>query len=418
MAETSLLWPTTGSGDVSPHSVATVSGMFAVISNALSAGANAGVVPGALNELVSTVSGTNILVATGWAIVDGHPYTNTTIKTVTPVIPVVGTTGRRLVLRASWSSVTQTVRITEISSADGTAAIPAMTQTSGTTYDIPLCQYTVAITTGNIAAFVENRVLAEANASVQAMRSLGGGSLVPPSGLGLKGRVTMADFVPTGFSNSQDPTDSYSAWVINGPFQLVFQGQYSSGPPAMASNGNVSNRILTCYGVNNINQWSAFGTNGNSAPGVWGGAGQLNMVVAPNNSPWLRTRFDPLSTSTAANVTTRVTGFVLSVSATANGAYFRRNTTGNLFSVTRQGASETTTDLGAQTAAQRWYDIYSGDAGVTWKFYDHTQSLAATHTTNVPTAGTSLAVEDGLVTADANWHSWQISRMTYSMIDV
>lgn len=164
MAESSLLWDSGGGGDASPHSESVTAAFF----NAVMGGtaANAGVLPGRLNELEPTVTGgnTTVTVDTGWGICDGHPYLRDASAAVTPTTPAVGTTGRRLVLRADWSA--QTVRLTEISSADGTAAIPAMTQTSGTTYDIPICQYTVT-TGGVVGAFQDDRVWAGAGGHPQ-----------------------------------------------------------------------------------------------------------------------------------------------------------------------------------------------------------------------------------------------------------
>lgn len=144
MVEKSLIWDSGGGGDASPHTEADTAKLFAAVLGAV--GANKGVVPGMLNELACTVNGGNIQTATGWAIVDGHPYYNDATKLTAIATPGVGTTGIRIVLRCSWAS--QTVRITEIRSAAGTATIPAMTQTPGTTYDIPLCSAT--ITTGGV----------------------------------------------------------------------------------------------------------------------------------------------------------------------------------------------------------------------------------------------------------------------------
>ena len=145
MTEASLLWDSGGGGDASPHSEALTAKLFAAVFGATSA--NKGVIRGMLNELAPSISGTNILMNTGYAIVDGHPYYNDASKSTAITTPGAGTTGRRLVLRCSWSA--QTVRATIITSADGTATIPAMTQTPGTTYDIPIASFTT--TTGGVS---------------------------------------------------------------------------------------------------------------------------------------------------------------------------------------------------------------------------------------------------------------------------
>lgn len=121
-----------------------------------------------------------------------------------------------------------------------------------------------------------------------------------------------------------------------------------------------------------------------------GSSPTIRAVVRPNKSPRLLIRVLPGAAS--ANETTWQAGFYDSFSATANGAYLRINTTGNLFFVTRQGGSETATDLGARPTVATSYEIYTDDAGVTWKCRNNeTGSEVASHTTNVPTATTALA---------------------------
>lgn len=135
MAETSLIWDSGAGGDASPHSEADTAALFAALVR------GSGVINGYLNSLEPTVSGSNVLVNTGWAMVDGHPYRNSASKSTAITVPAIGTTGHRLVLRANWAA--QTVRITDIASADGTATIPAATQTPGTTYDVTLATFTI-----------------------------------------------------------------------------------------------------------------------------------------------------------------------------------------------------------------------------------------------------------------------------------
>lgn len=94
-----------------------------------------------------------IAINTGAALVDGIPYENTTSATLAIGTPAIGTTGHRIVLRANWAA--QTVRITDIASADGTAAIPAAVQIAGTTYDITLA--TLQITTGGVITVTDAR---------------------------------------------------------------------------------------------------------------------------------------------------------------------------------------------------------------------------------------------------------------------
>lgn len=113
------------------------------------------------------------------------------------------------------------------------------------------------------------------------------------------------------------------------------------------------------------------------------------VAVSPNKSPRMLWRGQLPAAS--ANVTYVNIGF-FDVSGTApNGAYLRIVTTGNVFFVTRQGGTETTTDLGALSRTTiLGFEIETADAGVTWVCRNQAGTTLATHTTNVPTASTSL----------------------------
>lgn len=118
-------------------------------------GANQGVFAGQLNTFAVTSTGANnIRVASGRALVDGTLYESDVEVVMTTASPTVGTTGRRVVLRKVWS--TRTVRAVILSSADGTAALPALTQTDGATWEIPLASFTIT-TAGVIGALADTR---------------------------------------------------------------------------------------------------------------------------------------------------------------------------------------------------------------------------------------------------------------------
>lgn len=142
-----------GVGDGGPYSAAQWH-MF-LESVGLATGANVGVIPGILNELAVTSTGdNNITVNTGRAQVEGVVYENDASESKTTSSPAVGTTGRRAVLRLDVAA--RTVRIAIISSSDGTAAIPALTQTDGVTWEIPLASFTIT-TGGVIGALTDQR---------------------------------------------------------------------------------------------------------------------------------------------------------------------------------------------------------------------------------------------------------------------
>ena len=168
MTERSFIWDTGGGGDASPHSEANTALLFGALVGDRLISANKGVIRGVLNGLAPSSPGAGqVRIASGACIADGHPYINDANVDFTPTTPSIGTTGHRIVARCSWSA--QTVRLVDISSADGTATIPAMTQTPGTTYDIPICSFTKS-TGGVIASLADNREFAGQPADIFEMR--------------------------------------------------------------------------------------------------------------------------------------------------------------------------------------------------------------------------------------------------------
>lgn len=111
---------------------------------ALAVGGNIGVVPGILNELAVTSTGdNNITVDTGRALTEGVVYESDASESKTTNDPGgAGTTGRRCVLRLDVAA--RTVRIAIITSADDVTALPALTQSAGVTWEIPLAGFQIA----------------------------------------------------------------------------------------------------------------------------------------------------------------------------------------------------------------------------------------------------------------------------------
>ena len=150
MAEISLEWSGTLTGDAGPYSDDNWSDRWRKLFT--NDRTTQGVLPNYENELEITGAATPISVNTGAALVDGKFYENTTAVTVAIPSPAVSTRVDRIVLRKSW--VAQTVRITRIEGVEGGVA-PAITQTDGTTWDIPL--YQVTITTGGAITLTDER---------------------------------------------------------------------------------------------------------------------------------------------------------------------------------------------------------------------------------------------------------------------
>lgn len=108
---------------------------------------------GVLNELEVTGVSSPVSMNTGYAVADGFGYYNDAALEIAVATPVVGTTGHRVVLEVDWTA--QTVRAVLLSSADGTADIPAVTQSAGSEWEISLA--TLTITTGGTIVVTDDR---------------------------------------------------------------------------------------------------------------------------------------------------------------------------------------------------------------------------------------------------------------------
>lgn len=114
-----------------------------------------GVVVDKLNELAITAPGSisPASVASGWAYVYGGWYESDAAVSVAIPTPAVSTRIDRIVLRKDWAA--QTIRVTRIAGVEGAGA-PALVQTVGTTWDLPLAQ--ASITTGGVITLTDQRV--------------------------------------------------------------------------------------------------------------------------------------------------------------------------------------------------------------------------------------------------------------------
>lgn len=160
MGESSGFWTTSGSpsGD---QVVSYTQAHWSTAGRIMSACSGfEGVAPGYLNELAGTVGGANtVAINTGGAVVDGKWFLNDASQNVTiPSAVGVGNTRiDRIVLRASWSAFNVSVyRIVGTDSA--TPSAPAITQTTGTTYDIML--YQALVNTSGTVTLTDERVIA------------------------------------------------------------------------------------------------------------------------------------------------------------------------------------------------------------------------------------------------------------------
>jgi hypothetical protein len=119
-----------------------------------------GVAMAYLNNLAASTTGANnCRIATGGALVDGKPYYNSANVDVNIPSAVGGGNTRidRVVLRADWTA--QTVRVTRIGGTDAASpTVPSITQVSGTTYDIKLCQ--CLVNTSGTVTITDERIVA------------------------------------------------------------------------------------------------------------------------------------------------------------------------------------------------------------------------------------------------------------------
>lgn len=154
MAEDSMLWTTNGTGD-GPGGGYTQANWDDYHRYIFSPDVEATqfVLPRKGNKLNPTAGASSVNVDTGAAFVYGFFYKNTASVNVPITTPTLGTTGLRVVLRATWA--TQLVRAAVVRNSDGVSGIPAATQTPGTTYEVTLA--TGTITTGGVVTLTDAR---------------------------------------------------------------------------------------------------------------------------------------------------------------------------------------------------------------------------------------------------------------------
>lgn len=144
MTESSRFWTTDGTGD-GPTGGYTAEQMYALLRKVFvtDQAASQGVLKGVDNELALSGAASPLSLASGAAIAYGLFYENTSPLALPVTSPVVGTTGGRVNLKVDWTA--QTVRADVSMSPDGTAAIPALTQTPGSVWELPLYTFTITI---------------------------------------------------------------------------------------------------------------------------------------------------------------------------------------------------------------------------------------------------------------------------------
>ncbi len=153
-AESSRFWITNNTGD-GPSSGYTQQQYYDFMRKTFLTDqeASEGVLKGTGNGLAVSGASSPLTVETGAAMVYGFFYENTAALTLAVTTPSVGTTGGHVILRAGWAA--QTVRAIAVRNTDGTSAIPSLTQSAGTTWEIRLASFT--ITTGGVITVTDAR---------------------------------------------------------------------------------------------------------------------------------------------------------------------------------------------------------------------------------------------------------------------
>jgi hypothetical protein len=200
------------------------------------------------------------------------------------------------------------------------------------------------------------------------------------------------------------PAPIYNAF--DGILQEFKQGRYAvaeyMGASTAAYGAWITNNPDTVTTLNG-EPGSSFNSSSTAAP--TGAYTNAIATLSPNHSPrWFgRVQFPAAS----ADVTFWLGGFFVGPSATPTScAALRIVTNSNVFFVTRQGGSETATDLGLLSrTTMLGFIIETPDAGVTWVCRNQAGTILATSTTNVPTAATAMRF-GCIATIATNPHIW------------
>lgn len=214
MAEFSLFHTTSTSGDGA--SAYTQAQLLAWLRRTFTATpASEGVLKNYAGGLAVSGAATPLTVATGAAVVDGFPYENDAAVSLAVPTPAVGTTGKRVVLRADY--VAHTVRIALISSADGVSAFPALTQTAGVTWEISLA--TLSVTTTGVITVTDARSFAHFSTMLNGS-SVDNGSI---NGTKIDGAIAGAGLTHTG-TDLNVVVDSTTIEIVSDTLQVKDDG--------------------------------------------------------------------------------------------------------------------------------------------------------------------------------------------------
>lgn len=249
MAESSRFWITNNTGD-GPSSGYTQQQFYDFMRKTFITDqeASEGVLKGTGNALAVSGTSSPLTVETGAAMVYGFFYENTAALTLAVTTPSVGTTGGHVILRASWSA--QTVRAVAVRNTDGTAAIPSLTQSAGTTWEIRLATFT--ITTGGVITVTDARSYCHFGTAVNLSM--------------LDSDIVIPNFTRRqGGSSSQWSTDGTTTYI---PASVKLQAGVIKYTGSAVSEGTVSVTFPAAFGVAPIILATAWHSDGDTGIAV------------------------------------------------------------------------------------------------------------------------------------------------------
>lgn len=260
MAQQSLFWTTGGAGDgASPYTQAQVFDWIRrqFVNDPTTQGVAPDYPKSGAKELAATAAGTTVTIAPGAAVCYGSPYESTASEPFIIATPTIGTTGHRVVLRADWTA--RTVRLALKSSSNGVAALPALTQSAGTTWEIPL--WSIQITTGGVVTLTDERGFLHLNTKVSAAMLDAGAATDAAIGTRTPNQATAA-------ASGAGTLSQVLSWLANRIKTLAGTANWYDAPVASlaslhsdklaASGGSASNLAVTGTLTNNGNQvWHA-----------------------------------------------------------------------------------------------------------------------------------------------------------------
>ncbi len=364
MTERSRPWGGTTIGDAGPYSDDNWMRVWAAFMSPDRA--TDGVFEGQLSELNETGAVSPSIVNSGRAVVDGSWYESD--ANVSLVIPTPAANPRidRIVLRKDFAL--QTVRVTRIQGTEAASpTAPAITQAAGVTWDLPL--YQIFITVGGaITQHVDERIF------------IGGHT---PTEISAGFVFFQDEFILGNLAPSNIDGRPWGHWFTEND-DVNDRGRLNN-TPGTATGGDLG--VVQLFdGAGTGGGFIAFRTNNIFRAAFRGRF--IFRVANPASNANLRVRwgfFSAIPTEVAPNP--------------ADGVYFRIDGVGNIFAVTRAGAAETATDVGAASGAYRDFEIRRGGFADTFLIDG---VIVAIHTTNRPAVNLMAALVNAFTAAALN----------------